>query len=53
MNDHIKAFQQRLTTLFENKAAQFTQYSKDEPKTAAVTTQLAGLYADLVKVMRG
>jgi len=53
MNDHIKAFQQRLTTLFERKAAEFAKYSKDEPKTAVVTRELAGLYTDLAQVMKG
>lgn len=53
MNDYVKAFQQRLTNLFETRAREFTKYSIDEPKTANVTKELAGLYSDLVKVMKG
>jgi len=52
MNDHVKNFEQRLIGLFERKAEEFTRYSQEDPKTASVTSQLAGLYQDLVEVMR-
>lgn len=52
MNKHAEALQLRLKQLFESKVEEFSQYSEDNPKTAMVTTQLAGLYRDLVQVMK-
>ena len=52
MNEHAEALQTRLTELFESKAEEFSRYSEDNPKTALVTSQLAGLYKDLVQVMK-
>ncbi len=53
MNEHMEALQKRLTELFENKAAEFTKYSEDNPHNAPVTSQIAGMYEDLARVMRG
>ena len=52
MNEHAEALKARLTRLFESKAEEFNQYSEENPQTAIVTTQLAGLYQDLVQVMK-
>ncbi|MBK9145745.1 MAG: hypothetical protein IPM23_25005 [Candidatus Melainabacteria bacterium] len=53
MNDHIESFQSRLRKIFESKAEEFHRYSEENPNTAVVTSQLAGLYNDLAKVMTG
>jgi hypothetical protein len=52
MNEHAKAFNQRLIGIFEIKAAEFTKHSEDHPATAPVTVQLAALYSDLIEIMR-
>jgi len=52
MNEHAKAFNQRLIGIFEIKAAEFTKHSEEHPATAPVTVQLAGLYSDLIEIMR-
>lgn len=52
MNEHAEALKARLTQIFETKAEEFSRYSEDNPQTAIVTTQLAGLYEDLVQVMQ-
>jgi hypothetical protein len=53
MNDeHIQAFQTRLIGLFESKAQEFTKYSQEDAFTAPVAAQLAGLYSELVEVMK-
>jgi hypothetical protein len=49
MSNYIQAFEERLLTLFQRKAAEFTRYAEDEPRTALITTQLAGLYQDLIE----
>ncbi len=50
-NNHMEALQDRLKEIFETKAAEFNRYSEENPSTAVVTTQLAALYEDLVRVM--
>jgi hypothetical protein len=50
--DYIQEFEQRLLGLFERKAEEFTRYAEEQPNTAIVTTQLAGLYKDLAEAMR-
>jgi hypothetical protein len=50
--EHIEAFQQRLIGLFESKAQEFTRYSQEDAVSAPVAAQLAGLYSELVEVMR-
>jgi hypothetical protein len=54
MNDqiYIQTFQQKLIGLFENKAKEFTKYSEEEAFSAPVAAQLAGLYTELVEVMK-
>ena len=52
MNEQFQAFQQRLIGLFERKAQEFTQYSEEDVSSAPVAAQLAGLYTELVEVMR-
>ena len=52
MNEHIKAFDERLLGLFETKVAEFNQHAEEDPTTAFVTSQLAGLYAELAEIMR-
>jgi hypothetical protein len=52
MNDHIQQFNQRLIGLFESKAEEFTQYSQSDASQAPIAAQIAGLYIDLVEVMR-
>jgi hypothetical protein len=52
MNEHASAFNQRLIERFEVKAAEFTKHSEDHPATAPVTAQIAGLYADLVAILK-
>jgi len=51
MPNHVKTFHERLLQLFERKAAEFSKYAEEEPKTAIVTTQLAGLYKDLAEAL--
>jgi hypothetical protein len=52
MTNYIQTFDERLRILFQRKAAEFSKYAEDEPSTACVTIQLAGLYQDLVDAMR-
>jgi hypothetical protein len=52
MNEHIQEFQKRLLNLFESKAEEFAKYSQEDVHTAPVAAQLAGLYTDLVQVMK-
>jgi len=52
MNDHVQQFEQRLIGLFERKAQEFTQYSEEDASSAVVAAQLAGLYKELVQVMK-
>ena len=52
MNEHAEAFQSRLKSYFESKAEEFGRYTDDNPSTAIVTSQLEGLYKDLVQVMK-
>ena len=51
-NEYVQQFQQRLIGLFESKAQEFTKYSEEDASTAPVAAQLAGLYTDLVAVMK-
>jgi len=51
MKNYVKTFEERLRLLFQMKAAEFSRYAEEEPKTACVTIQLAGLYQDLVEAM--
>lgn len=48
----MEALQKRLKELFEHKAAEFTRYSEEHPHTAQITSQVAGMYEDLARVMR-
>jgi hypothetical protein len=52
-NEHIEALQKRLANIFELKAAEFTKYSEENPHTSQITTQVAGMYEDLARVMKG
>ena len=47
----MEALQERLKEIFETKAAEFNRYSEENPNTAVVTNQIAGMYEDLVRVM--
>jgi hypothetical protein len=51
MKDLIQAFEDRLRGLFESKAAEFAKYAEEEPTSAVVTIQLAGLYRDLAEAI--
>jgi len=51
-NEHIEALQSRLTELFNTKAAEFNRYSEENPHTAQITTQVAGMYEDLARVFK-
>jgi hypothetical protein len=50
--DHIQNFNTRLIGLFETKAEEFKQFSAENPATAPVANQLAGLYTDLATLMK-
>lgn len=52
MNEHIQEFHNRLLCLFESKAEEFAKYSQEDAHTGPVAAQLAGLYTDLVEVMK-
>ena len=52
MNEHIQNFNKRLIGIFETKAEEFTKYSQENPGTAIVAAQLAGLYLDLAELMK-
>ncbi|HEY9679215.1 MAG TPA: hypothetical protein V6C76_14495 [Drouetiella sp.] len=52
MDEYIKSFNKRLIGIFEAKAEEFTKHSQENPATAGVTAELAGMYSDLVEVMR-
>jgi hypothetical protein len=51
MNSYIHSFEERLRSLFTEKAAEFSKYAEEQPATAMVTGQLAGLYNDLVEAL--
>ena len=51
MNNYIRVFEERLLTTFQRKALEFSRYAEEEPSTAIVTSQLAGLYQDLVEAL--
>jgi hypothetical protein len=53
MNEHIEKFNEKLIGHFETKAEEFTKRTEENPAIAHVTSQIAGLYLDLAKVMRG
>jgi len=53
MNDHIQKFQEKLIGHFETKAEEFSKRSHENPAINNITAELAGLYQDLAKVMRG
>ncbi|HEY9681781.1 MAG TPA: hypothetical protein V6C97_13375 [Oculatellaceae cyanobacterium] len=50
--DHIQNFNTRLIGIFETKAEEFTKFSTENPATAPVAAQLAGLYSDLAALMK-
>ncbi len=52
MNEHVNKLNDKLRGIFETKAAEFNKYSQDNPKTAAVTTQIAGMYEELAEVFK-
>jgi hypothetical protein len=52
MNEHIQKFNSKLIGIFETKSQEFTKYSEENPSTAIVASQLAGLYAELAEVMK-
>jgi hypothetical protein len=51
MNNYVHTFEERLRSLFTEKAAEFSKYAEEQPATAIVTGQLAGLYKDLVEAL--
>jgi hypothetical protein len=51
-NEHAKALDRRLLGIFESKALEFTNYSEQNPHTAAITMMIAGLYKDLIEVIK-
>jgi hypothetical protein len=51
MNTHIQSLEERLKSLFQRKAAEFSRYADEDPSTAIVTSQLAGLYQDLAEAI--
>lgn len=51
MNNYIQVFEEKLLSTFERKAQEFSRYAEEEPSTAMVTSQLAGLYQDLVRAL--
>jgi len=51
MNQFVQAFEERLRVVFQRKAAEFNRYAENEPNTAFVTEQIAGLYQDLVEAL--
>ncbi len=52
MNEHVSKLNDKLRGIFETKAAEFNKYSQENPKTAAVTTQIAGMYEELAAVFK-
>jgi hypothetical protein len=52
MNEHIEKFHENLIGLFETKAEEFHRRSEENPAIAQVTSEIAGLYRDLARVMR-
>ncbi|MBS1955906.1 MAG: hypothetical protein JST89_17105 [Cyanobacteria bacterium SZAS-4] len=52
MNEHVKNFNQRLISVFETKAEEFTKHSQENPLTSSITAEIAGMYTDLVEVMK-
>jgi hypothetical protein len=53
MNDYIQKFQDKLIGIFETKADEFNKRTEENPAIANVTAEIAGLYQDLARVMRG
>ena len=53
MHDYIEKFHIKLIGLFESKAEEFTRRSEENPAIATVATEIALMYQDLAKVMRG
>jgi len=51
MKNYIQTFEERLRSIFQLKAAEFSRYAEEEPATAIVTTQLAGLYEELAEAL--
>ncbi len=51
MNDYIQKFHEKLIGHFETKAEEFNKRSEENPAIAKVTSELAGLYQDLAKIM--
>jgi hypothetical protein len=51
-NEHVQQLQKRLIGLFEVKAQEFSKYSEENASGAVVAAQLAGLYNELVQVMK-
>ena len=49
--EHIQNFNTRLKGIFETKAEEFTKFSQENPSTAPVAAQLAGLYSELAQLM--
>ncbi len=52
MRSYVKEFEERLITLFERKAQEFTKFAEERPQTSMVANQLADLYRDLAELMR-
>jgi len=50
--NRVAKFHEKLIGLFETKAEEFAKRSEDNPAIANVTSEIAGLYQDLAKVMR-
>ncbi|HEY9869151.1 MAG TPA: hypothetical protein V6D08_08290 [Candidatus Obscuribacterales bacterium] len=51
MNQFVQALEERLRAVFQHRAAEFSRHAEEEPSTAYVTAELAGLYRDLVEVL--
>jgi len=52
VNEYVNTFNQRLIGIFEVKAAEFTKHSEENPLTSKITAEIAGMYEDLVEVMK-
>jgi hypothetical protein len=51
-NQHAKALDYRLLSIFESKAEEFARYSEENPHTAMITLLIAGLYKDLAAIVK-
>jgi hypothetical protein len=51
-NEHARALDKRLLSIFETKAQEFAKYSDENPKTASITLMIAGLYKDLALIVK-